>query len=145
MIQPLHHRLVRTLLRGKDIGGAIRTIQRIFHVAHDCDTNARQQFFRLGDIEVPNISQSPAHWDECISVLAIETCSQSRGAPAAAVVGGAAADPQQDVFAAVFHRVKDYLPYAVSSRRRRIAMVPGQRAVRRAAAISITARLSFRA
>ena len=74
-----------------------------------------------------NVRQSAAHRNKGIARRVEKTGAQGRGAAAAAVIGGAAAQTQQDVRAALLHRVADELAHAVGGGGLRVPPLPRQR------------------
>lgn len=68
-----------------------------------------------------------SHRDKAGSILTAELRSQSGGVAAASVVGTAASQTQQDLRAALFHRVADDLPHSVGRGLFDIATLPHHR------------------
>ena len=127
VVQPGSHIVVRALLGTEHPCCAVGAAEGILHVAHDGDTDVFQQAAAFRGINMGDVRQRTAHRNKGISLRIVEAGAQGRGTAAAAVVGGAAAQAQQDIRAALLHRVPDKLAHAVGGGGLWVPPLPRQR------------------
>ena len=98
----------------KDAGRTGWAAERVIDIAHGGEGDARQQLFRFFRVDVRHLAQGTAHGHKIAAIGPEELDPQRRRTAAAAIVGAASAQPQQDVLVARLHGVADELTHAVS-------------------------------
>ena len=115
MIQKFHHSRICALLGAEDAGRAGRAVHGVVNIAHRGNMHAAQQFLSAADVNVFDPLQRAAHRDEGAPLPIQKADAQSRRAAAAAVVGAASAQSQQDLPVPLLHRVANLLAHAVGA------------------------------
>ena len=115
MIQKFHHSRICALLGAEDAGRAGRAVHGVVNIAHRGNMHAAQQFLSAADVNVFDPLQRAAHRDEGAPLPIQKADAQSRPAAAAAVVGAASAQSQQDLPVPLLHRVANLLAHAVGA------------------------------
>ncbi len=124
---PPHRPRSRRLNRRRTSGPA----QGVVDVAHHRDLRARQRLPQALHADMGDLGQRPAGGDECPSLRIQKFRAQRGGRAAAAVVGGAAAQPQHQPLCSAGQRMGHQLAHAVGSGPFRIAARARQRQARR--------------
>ena len=112
-VQAGHTGIVRALLRGKHTGRAVRTVQGVADVAHDGEGRGVQRRVKAAQVDGGQLGQRDTGGDEGAALTVIEHRAQGRGRAAAAVVGAAAAQTQDQPLCAMVQRVGQELAHAV--------------------------------
>ena len=130
-VQPGHHGRVRPLLRAEHRRRARRAAQWVVDVAHHRYRYAAQRPAQRLRPDTGDACERAAHRHEGAPLFIEKFRPQRCGGAAAAIVGGAAAQPQHQPHRAVGQRMGHQLPHAVGGRLFRVAGVPRQRQARR--------------
>ena len=112
-VQLAHGGLVSALLRRKDVCRAAMAVHGIGDVAHGDHAHTVKPFVRGGGVDVRDAVECRADGNEGPASRVREADAQCRGAAAAAVVRGAAAEAEHDAPRAARERVGDELSDAV--------------------------------
>ena len=114
-VQEFHHGRVRPFLGAEDIRRPSGTVHGVVNVTHGGEIHSLQQLPGPADIDMGDLVQGAAGGHESLSRPVQKPDPQGRRAAAAAVVGAAAAQAQQDLGAALLHRMADLLAHAVGA------------------------------
>ena len=112
-VQLAHGGLVRALLRRKDVCRAAMAVHGIGDVAHGDHAHTVKPFAHGGGVDVRDAVECRADGNEGRASRVREADAQCRGAAAAAVVRGAAAEAEHDAPRAARKRIGDELSDAV--------------------------------
>ena len=114
-VQTGHHLRPRALLRAEHCTGAIGAAEGIVNVAHDGDVRRPHRRVQTTGIDPIQPVQRAAHRHKGNSVPIQKADAQRRGAAAAAIIGGTAAQPQDHPFRSGMHCRPQKFSHAVGS------------------------------
>lgn len=113
LVQKGGHLLISSLLRGENISGSGRTVQRIINITHGREGNISKELLGFLKADPGNLIQISTHRDETAAISPSEFYAQSGGASAAAIIGATAAKAEQNFPISVLHSMTDHLPHSV--------------------------------
>ena len=104
-VQKRDHFFIRALLGRKDCRRALRAVHRVVDVAHGSDGAAGKKALSFCRIVGHDLFERVSGRHKAFALLVIELCSERCGSAGAGVVGAAAAETDDDVFAALLHGI----------------------------------------
>ena len=113
LIEEFDHFRIGTFLRAKHIGSTALTPQRIVDITHDADAYPFQLLLYRRKVDGCNTNKIAAAGQELVAVAVHKACAQRRCRTAAAVIGTAAAQTQQDMDSAVLQCMIDEHTYTI--------------------------------
>ena len=124
-VQTLHEGIVRPLLRSEDVRRAGFAVQGVVDVAHDRQHTGPQAGMPPGQVDSLDVRQRAAGGHEAAALPVVKPNAKRRGRTAAAVVGAAAAQTQDQALCAVIQRVGQKLSHTVGGGRLRVGTALG--------------------
>ena len=98
LVERLDHRRVGALLGPEDVGRAGLAVHRVVYVAHGDHLDALERLVQAGHVNLLDVLQRPADGHEALARGVVEPDARGSGRTAAAVVRGAAAEADDELF-----------------------------------------------
>ena len=126
-VQKRDHFFIRALLGRKDCRRALRAVHRVVDVAHGSDGAAGKKALSFCRIVGHDLFERVSGRHKAFALLVIELRSERCGSAGAGVVGAAAAETDDDVFAALLHGIANQAADAEGRRLRGVFVLADHR------------------